>query len=154
MATLATACVVRIIVLATRHQPTPVVTVFDKSTYTAYTDTRRLVLFLDAPDSIEAAGSRPRFREMAHSTDRSTGVRFVILDFTRELMSPFWHEMNEWFDVQSVQTLGYRGYGKTLWVLDGSVVHCEYKLYDKTVEHLNNLTSRYFLGGQNGHITK
>ena len=153
-AAVATVCLVVAIARAPRRQPSVVITAQNKSAYKACVATDKLVLFLDASLSIEAAASRPQFRKMAHNTDRSKNVRFVILNFDEELMTPFWQQMNEWFRSQSVQELGYRGYGKTLWVLNGSVVHCEYRIYDKSIADLSNLTNRHLLNDETGHITK
>ena len=45
-----------------------------------------------------------------------------MVDFSNELFTPFWYRMNVWFEEQSVDTLGYKGYGKILWVSNGSVL--------------------------------
>ena len=110
-------------------------------------------LYLYVNQSLEAVASLSRFCELAHvAAEADISIPFIVLDFSSELMTPFWVKMNHWFDQQGVHTLGYRGYGKIIWVRGGTVVHWQYKLRDSSIESLID-TGHHIYNG-NHHITK
>lgn len=111
------------VALQLRETPVEASTTRNESEYLKIATASRLVLFLHAAASIESNQKLPQFNELARQMSRSEPpIMFVIIDFSNELMTPFWHRMNDWFDEQKVDTLGYRGYGKILWVSKGHVL--------------------------------
>lgn len=121
------------------------VTVTGQAEYDRVANAPQLVLFLFGPGSPESHTFLPRFTELARRASRDNpSTLFVVLDFSSELMTPFWDRMNIWFEEQGVARLGYHGYGKTLWVSNGSVIHWVPNLADQQIDDLVIITAALF----------
>ena len=130
-----------------RHAP--VQTVKNATEYAEARSVDSLVLFLDTPASLDAAVSRSRFCELADTVSKtSPQIRFVRIDFADDVFTPFWNQMNEWFESQNIPTLGYRGYGKAIWVSHGQALHWADQLYNRDIESLVATTHTLLPGQQ------